>query len=47
MKAHVLLNLLNKKGKVDNMRVLASILLLFRNKLNKSTNVRIYLSYNP
>ena len=46
MSAHVLLNLLNKLGKSDKMRDLSSILSLFRNKFNKSTNVRFYLSYD-
>ena len=34
MSAHVLLNLLNKLGKRDNMRGLPSILSLFRNECN-------------
>ena len=44
MSAHVLLILLNKLGKRDKMRGLASILLLFRNKFNKFNNRRVYLS---
>ena len=36
MSAHVLLNLLNKLGKSDEMRGLPSILLLFRNESNSS-----------
>ena len=43
--AHVLLNLLNELGKRDKMRGLPSILSLFRNE-SKSTNVRIYLTYD-
>ena len=35
MSAHVLFNLLNELGKSDKMRGLPSILLLFRNELNK------------
>ena len=35
MRSHVLLNLLNEFGKSDKMRGLPSILLLFRNELNK------------
>ena len=35
MCAHVLLDLLNELGKSDNMRGMSSILLLFRNELNK------------
>ena len=38
MSAHVLLNLLNKLRKSDNMRGLPSILLLFRKELNKFSN---------
>ena len=34
MSAHVLLNLLNKFGKIYNMRGLPSILSLFRNESN-------------
>ena len=45
MSAHVLFNLLNELGKRDKMRGLPSILSLFRNEFNKSTNVRFYLSY--
>ena len=36
MSAHVLLNLLNKLVKRDNMRGLPSILSLFRNEFNNS-----------
>ena len=50
MSAHVLLNLLNELEKRDKMRGLPSILSLFRNEfknsINKSTNVRFYLSYD-
>ena len=35
MSAHVLLNLLNKLGKRDNMRGLPSNFSLFHNELNK------------
>ena len=35
MNAYVLLNLLNKLGKIDKMRGLPSILYLFRNEFNK------------
>ena len=38
MSAHVLLNLLNKLGKSDEMWGLLSILLLFHNKFNKFNN---------
>ena len=38
MRAHVLLNLLNKFGKSDQMRGLLSILSLFRNEFNKFNN---------
>ena len=38
MSAYVLLNLLNKLRKRDKMRGLPSILVLFRNKFNKSNN---------
>ena len=38
MSAHVLLNLLNKLRKRDEMRGLPSILFLFRNKFNKFNN---------
>ena len=34
MSSHVLLNLLNELGKIDKMRGLPSILLLFRNEFN-------------
>ena len=40
MRAHVLLNLLNKLGKRDKMRGLLSNLFLFRNEFNKSNNTR-------
>ena len=40
MSAHVLLNLLNELGKSYKMRGLPSILLLFRNELNKFNNTR-------
>ena len=40
MSAHVLLNLLNELGKRDKMRVLPSILSLFRNEFNKFNNTR-------
>ena len=40
MRAHVLLNLLNKLGKRDKMRGLPSILSLFLNKFNKFNNTR-------
>ena len=43
MSAHVLLNLLNEFGKSDKMRGLLSILLLFRNELNKFNNTRARL----
>ena len=36
MSAHVLLSLLNKLGKRDQMRGLSSILSLFRNNFNNS-----------
>ena len=38
MSAHVLLNLLNELRKSDKKRGLPSILLLFRNELNKFNN---------
>ena len=38
MSAHVLLNLLKELGKSDKMLGLPSILLLFRNELNKFNN---------
>ena len=38
MSAHVLLNLLNKLRKRDQMQGLPSILSLFRNKFNKFSN---------
>ena len=38
MSAHVLLNLLNKLGKSDKIRGLASILSLFRKKFIKFNN---------
>ena len=40
MSAHVLLNLLNKLEKRDEMRGLPSILSLFRNEFNKFNNTR-------
>ena len=40
MSAHVLLNLLNKLKKRDQMRGLPSILFLFRNEFNKFNNTR-------
>ena len=40
MRAHVLLNLLNERGKRDKMRGLSSILSLFRNEFNKFNNTR-------
>ena len=40
MRAHVLLNLLSKLGKRDQMRGLPSNLSLFRNKFNKLNNTR-------
>ena len=40
MSAHILLNLLNKLGKRDNMRGLPSILSLFCNELNKFIKAR-------
>ena len=48
MRARVLLNLLNKFEKRQNVRF-ASIFLFFHNKFNKysSTNVRFYLTYDP
>ena len=46
MSANVLFNLLNELGKRDKMRSLSSILSLFRNEINISTNVRFYLSYD-
>ena len=38
MSAHVLMNLLNKLGKRDNMRGLSSILSIFCNEFNKFNN---------
>ena len=38
MSAHVLLNLLNKLGKIDKMRGLPIILSFFRNEFNKFNN---------
>ena len=38
MSAHVLLNLLNELGKIDQMRGLPGILSLFRNEFNKFNN---------
>ena len=46
MGAYVLLNLLNEWLKRDKVRDLLSILSLFRNEFNKSTNVRFYISYD-
>ena len=40
MSAHVLLNILNELGKRDKMRVLLSVLSLFRNEFNKFYNTR-------
>ena len=40
MSAPVLLNVLNELRKGDKMRSLPSILLLFRNELNKFNNTR-------
>ena len=40
MSAHVSLILLNELGKRDKMRVLSSILSLFRSKFNKFNNTR-------
>ena len=40
MSAHVLLNLLNELRKRDKMRVLPSILSLFRNEFNKFNKTR-------
>ena len=38
MSARVLLNLLNKRRKIDKMRGLSSLLSLFRNEFNKLIN---------
>ena len=38
MSAHVLLNILHKLGKSDQMRGLPSVLSLFRNEFNKFNN---------
>ena len=46
MGAYVLLNLSNESLKRDKVLDLLSILSLFRNEFNKSTNVRFYLSYD-
>ena len=49
MSAHGLFNSLSKLRKIDKMQGLPSILSLFRNdfnKINMSTNVRFYLSYD-
>ena len=46
MGAYVLLNLFNEWLKRDKVRDLLSILSLFRNEFNKSTNVRFYISYD-
>ena len=40
MSAHVLLNILNKLGKRDQMRGLPSILSLFHNKFNQFNNTK-------
>ena len=40
MTVHVLLNLLNELGKIDEMRGLPNILSLFRNEFNKFNNTR-------
>ena len=40
MSPHVSLNLLNQLKKIDKMRDLPSILLLFHNKFNKFNNTR-------
>ena len=46
MRAHVLLNLLNELGKKIRCEALPSILSVFPNEFNKSTNARFYLSYD-
>ena len=46
MSAHVLLNLSNKLRKMDKMRGLPSILLLFHNKFNKFNNTRARMLYS-
>ena len=38
MSAHVLLNLLNELGKIDQMRSFLDILSLFRSEFNKCNN---------
>ena len=43
MSAHVLLNLFNKLGKIDQMRGLPSTLSLFRSELNKFNNTRAWM----
>ena len=43
MSVHVLLNLLNELGNCDKMRVLPSILSLFRNEINKFNKTRARL----
>ena len=43
MSAHVLLNLLNKLGKRDEMQGLLSILSLFRKEFKKFNNTRALL----
>ena len=43
MSVHILLNLLNKLGKKDNMRGLPSILSLFRNEFNKFNQLRAHM----
>ena len=39
MSTHVLLNLLNELGKINKMRGLQSILLLFNKEFNKFNNI--------
>ena len=46
MSAHVLLNLLNKLRKRDEIRGLPRILSLFRNKFNKFNNTRAGMLYS-
>ena len=51
MSSHVLLNLSNELGKRDKMRGFSSISFLFlqpvlKNSINRSTNVRFYLSHD-
>ena len=45
MSAHVLLNLLNELGKRDKMRADRVFATSLINSIDKSTNVRFYLSY--